>query len=266
MGLLVTVILILVNIMKHRKIIMIYLMGAMIQIGIVCSIVAILRVNEINYNNFIGLIFLAVAGLSTAIWGCVASKLSGKIKHYREVAKAFFNVKESLRYYVIIFLFLMIVFGRQLLYGEILENVKWYTFLVVFLQAIIFGGIEEIGWRYTYQPLLEKYIPYELASIGTFVAWAIWHYMYFYIVNTLGNINHLTFLLGLLTSCFILGAIYHITKSLWLCVLYHVMVNVFSQTLVAPSIIQVCITTFICIMVSVILVRRKGKYRLPIKH
>ena len=245
--------------MKYKKIIMIYLMGTMTQMGIVCSIVAILRVNGIHYNDFIGLMFLAIAGLSTAIWGCVASKLSGRIKNYREIAKAFFKVKEPAKYYAIPFIFLMIIFGKQLLYGEILENVKWYTFLFVFFNAILFGGIEEIGWRYIYQPLLEKYISYELASIGTFIAWAIWHYMYFYIVDTLGDISHLAFLLGLLTSCFILGAIYYITKSLWLCVLYHVMVNVFSQTLAAPSLVQVCITTFICIIVSIIFVRKKNR-------
>lgn len=248
--------------MKYKKIIMTYLMGTMTQMGIVCSIVAALRVNEINYNDFIGLIFLGIAGLSTVIWGCVASKLSGRIKSYREIAKAFFKVKEPLKYYVILFIFLMIIFGKQLLCGEILEHVKWYTFLFVFLNAILFGGIEEIGWRYTYQPMLEEYMPYEAASIGTFIAWAIWHYMYFYIVNALGDISHLAFLLGLLTSCFILGAIYYITKSLWLCVLYHVMVNVFSQTLTAPSMVQVCITTFICIIVSIIFVRKKNRVSL----
>ncbi|MHC1748211.1 MAG: CPBP family intramembrane glutamic endopeptidase [Cellulosilyticaceae bacterium] len=248
--------------MKYKKIIMIYLIGTMTQMGIVCSNVVALRVNGINYNEFIGLIFLATAGLSTAIWGCVASKLSGRIKRYREITKAFFKVREPLKYYAILFIFLMIIFGRQLLCSEILENVRWYTFAFAFFNAILFGGIEEIGWRYTYQPMLEKYMPYEVASICTFIAWTIWHYMYFYIVSAIDGMSHLPFILGLLASSFVLGAIYYITKSLWLCVLYHVMVNVFSQTLIAPSIVQVCITTCICIIVSIIFVRKKNKLSL----
>lgn len=249
--------------MKDKKGIMIYLIGTMIQMGIVCSSVAALKVKGINYNEFIGLIFLAIGGLSTAIWGCVASKLSGRIIRYREIIKDFFKVKEPVKHYVILGIFLMIVFGKQLLCGELLENAKWYTFVVTFFTAILFGGIEEIGWRYTYQPMLEKYVSYEVASMCTFIAWTIWHYMYFYLISAIDRISHLPFILGLLASSFVLGAIYYITKSLWLCVLYHVMVNVFSQTLVAPSIIQVYITTFVCIIVSITFVKKKNKLSIP---
>lgn len=245
--------------MKTNRAIVVYLLGAMTQIGVVCSIIAVLRFNEVNYNNFIGLIFLAIAGLSTAIWGCVVSKLTGKIKNYREIIKIFFKVKEPLKYYAILVMFLIIVFGKQLVYSEVLENTTWYTFLFIFLQAILFGGIEEIGWRYTYQPMLEEYMPYEVASICTFIAWTIWHYMYFYVVSAIEGINHLPFLLGLLASSFVLGAIYYITKSLWLCVLYHVMINVFSQTLTVSSNAQIFITTLICIIVAIILVRNKKR-------
>lgn len=66
--------------MKTNRAIVVYLLGTMTQIGGVYSIIAVLRFNKVNYNNFIGLIFLAIAGLSTAICGCVVSKLTGKIK------------------------------------------------------------------------------------------------------------------------------------------------------------------------------------------
>ena len=124
------------------------------------------------------------------------------------------------------------------------------------MSGIILGGIEEIGWRYTYQPLLEEKMPYEIASICTFISWGVWHYMYFYVTDTLAVVSHGAFLCGLLASCFILGAIYRLTKSLWLCVLYHVMLNVFSQILAAPSLGQVLITTLISVTLSSILVRR----------
>lgn len=65
-------------------------------------------------------------------------------------------------------LFLMILFGVQIVTGKIVDGVMWYTFPMLFVQAVVFGGIEEIGWRYTFQPLVEKSLPFEIASIITF--------------------------------------------------------------------------------------------------
>ncbi|MEF2565339.1 MAG: CPBP family intramembrane glutamate endopeptidase, partial [Streptococcus salivarius] len=42
-------------------------------------------------------------------------------------------------------------------------------------------------------------------------------------------IHLLPFLLGLLSNCFILSAIYTKTGSLWLCVMTHALVNALSQ-------------------------------------
>ena len=242
--------------MKTKQGVMIYLIGAMVQMGIVCSMIAILRLYKVNYNGFISLIFLAIGGLSTAIWGSLVAKWTGKIKSYKELVKAFLKLRVPWKYYLIVMMFLCIVFGKQLIGGELVQGTKWYDFLFLFVSSIIFGGIEEIGWRYTYQPLLEEKMPYEMASVCTFISWGVWHYMYFYMTDTLGAINHASFLVGLLASCFILGAIYRITKSLWLCVLYHVMLNVFSQTLVEASLRQALITTLVCIVGSIILVRK----------
>ena len=50
--------------MKPNKAIGTYLIGAMIQMGIVCGVIAILRTCKINYSHLVSLIFLAVAGLS----------------------------------------------------------------------------------------------------------------------------------------------------------------------------------------------------------
>lgn len=30
----------------------------------------------------------------------------------------------------------------------------------LFLKALAFGGIEEIGWRYTFQPVMERMVTY----------------------------------------------------------------------------------------------------------
>ena len=46
----------------------------------------------------------------------------------------------------------------------------------VFLQAaLIYGGNEEVGWRGTMQPLLERAVPFPGAAVVTGLVWAVWH-------------------------------------------------------------------------------------------
>ena len=247
--------------MKLSKAIKYYLIGTILQIGIVCGILAVLRIFKINYSNITGFTFTVIGGLSSAIWGIIISKRSGRVHSYLQILKDFFNIRQFLRYYILLVLFLLIIFGKQLFTGEILESARWYTFFLLFLKAIMFGGIEEIGWRYTLQPMLEEYLPFEAASLITFVSWGVWHYMYFYIVGAISDISHVSFLIGLLCSSFILGVIFTLSKSLWLCVLYHSMLNVFSQTLKSATMIQTLITTIICIVLSILMVRKRVDYK-----
>jgi hypothetical protein len=139
--------------MKTYKGIVYFWLGTMFQIGIICCLIAVLRLNKVSYSNILELIFLTIGGLSSAIWGCIIL-------------------------------------------------------------------------------------------------------LYFYIVRAFEGINNLQFLLGLLSSSFILGAIYYISRSLWLCVMYHALLNTFSQTLVMAPLLETIITTVICVFLSVILVRR----------
>ncbi len=233
-----------------------YIIGTISQIGVVCFIVAILRINNIQYDSKLNLIFLAIGGLSSATWGTIISKKSQRIKSYKEVLKDFFSIKQPLKCYALVLIYLFIIFGQVIVLGKINDGVQWYTFIILFVQSILFGGIEEIGWRYTYQPLLEKRVSFQEASIITWLSWGTWHYMYFYFTNTLGNINHISFIVSLLASCFILGSIYRVTKSLWLCVMYHALLNVFSQTMGASTFVYTVATTFLCIGISIFLVRK----------
>lgn len=247
--------------MKTYKGIVYFWLGTMLQIGIICCLIAVLKFNKINYNKIAELTFLVIGGLSSAIWGFIISRKTGRVKQYIQIVKDFFNMKQSFKYYCMTVLFLMIIIIKQLVYGEMRDNIKWYTFFLLFVQSLLFGGVEEIGWRYTFQPMLEKYMPFEIASMVTFFSWAIWHYMYFYLVGAFGNLSNVPFLLMLLSSSFILGAIYYISGSLWLCVIYHALLNTFSQTLMMTSLLQTIITTVICIFLSIILVRRCPRVR-----
>ncbi len=242
---------------KYCKWSMVYWMATILQMGLICGIKIFLEKMNIQYPAVCNFIFLLFGGISSAIWGIIVSKKSGKVSRYMDIFKDYFGWKRPVRLYGLIVLFLMILFGAQIIAGKTMNGVMWYTFPLLLVQAIVFGGIEEIGWRYTFQPLLEKSIPFEAASVVTFLSWGMWHYMYFYITDTLNFIQHDTFLIGLLGSCFILGAIYRVGQSLWLCVLYHCLLNMFSQTLQANSMIMTLVNNAICIFIAILLVRRK---------
>lgn len=242
---------------KHKKYILVYLLGSLLQIGLLCIVKFILEVLHIQYPEFLNMLFLIVGGTSSAVWGIIISKKSGRFADYKNLLKDYFGFKQPLKFYGIVVLFILIVFGLQLFTARISDGVVWYTFPIFFLQSIIFGGIEEIGWRYTFQPMTEKYMSFEIASIVTFLSWGIWHYMYFYITDSFAQIQHLNFLIGLLGNCFILGAIYKLSNSLWLCVLYHCLLNMFSQTMTSNNLSITIICNSVCILLSILLVRKQ---------
>ncbi|MGL4368227.1 MAG: hypothetical protein ACRCUT_00915, partial [Spirochaetota bacterium] len=57
---------------------------------------------------------------------------------------------------------------------------------------------------------------------------------------------------------FILGTLFRLSGSLWLCVLYHALLNAFSQTVPGCTMKQTAITAGINILLAVILVRCKN--------
>ena len=247
---------------KNLKWSMIYLTGTILQMGLVCGIKIFLEKRNIPYPTVCSLLFLIFGGASSAIWGIIIAKKSGKAERYLDILKDYFSVKQPIKLYGLVVMFLLILFGMQIITGKTVDGVMWYTFPVLFVQAILFGGIEEIGWRYTFQPLLEKSIPFEAASLITFLSWGVWHYMYFYITDTISTIRHDTFLIGLLGSCFILGAIYQKSQSLWLCVFYHCLLNVLSQTFIGNDLLMTLFCNGIGIFLAIVLVKREPKTRL----
>jgi len=240
---------------KYKDWIKVYWLGAMIQILVVCMCPFCMNCADMAYPRILNLLCIAVGGTSSAVWGSIVAKKSGIVASYRQILVQFFQVKQLMRHYVMVFAFLIVLFGKALFAGNLLDGINGYSFVTIFLTAIIFGGIEEIGWRYTFQPSMEKRLPYEVASMLTFLSWGLWHYMYFYIADSLEGIQHGSFLLGLLTSCFVLGAIYHVSNSLWLCVLYHCLFNTFSQTLVANEMLWNYVSNILCTVLAIFIVR-----------
>ena len=221
--------------MNRKQALSLYLSGTFGQILLVTLLVWLLRAGgvRVDYGTPIGLFTLMLGGLSSAIWGGYVS-IRYHHSSFKQLVRDFFQVKQAPLNYLLVLIFLGLDFLPLILSGGILIQV-WYFPIILFVKALVFGGIEEIGWRYFFQPALQEKLTYLVSTIFTFLAWSLWHIIYFYIDGSLATIQLLPFLLGLLCNCFILSAIYSKTRSLWLCVMTHALINALSQLSSAES-------------------------------
>ena len=215
--------------MNRKQALSMYLIGTFGQVLGVSLLVWFLRAEgvKVDFTSPIGIIAVVLGGLSSAFWGGLVS-ISYRQSSFKQVLKDFFQVKQPLSNYLLVLIFLILDFLPLVLSGGMIIQV-WYLPIILFLKALVFGGIEEIGWRYFFQPALQEKLTYLVSTLYTFLAWSLWHLLYFYIDGSLATIHFLPFLLGLLSNCFILSAIYTNTRSLWLCVMTHALINALSQ-------------------------------------
>jgi len=222
--------------MNRKQALSFYLAGTLGQILLVSLLVWLLRAGEVrvDYGTPIGLFTLMLGGLSSAIWGGYVS-IRYHHSSFKQLVRDFFQVKQAPLNYLLVLIFIGLDFLPLVLSGKMIIP-TWYLPIILFVKALVFGGIEEIGWRYFFQPTLQEKLPYLVSTLCTFVAWSLWHLLYFYIDGSLTTIHLLPFLLGLLSNCFILSAIYTQTRSLWLCVMTHALINSLSQLSLAESV------------------------------
>ncbi|MBQ9767790.1 MAG: CPBP family intramembrane metalloprotease [Lachnospiraceae bacterium] len=215
--------------MSRKKALALYLLGTLGQIWMICIVVLILRSSGmiVDYTTSVGMVAIGIGGVSSALWGSI---IAVKYKKYdlKKILKDFLNVKQKYSSYLFALLFLFLDFFAVVFQGKFLLS-SWYIPIVLFFKAIIIGGIEEIGWRYIFQPVLQERRDYITSTIITFVVWGMWHFSYFYIEGTLSQVQGFEFLIGLLVNCFILSALFIKTNSLWICVMTHSLINVLSQ-------------------------------------
>ena len=215
--------------MNRKQALLLYLSGTFGQILLISLLVWLLRAGgvRVDYGTPIGLFTLMLGGLSSAIWGAIIS-IRYHHSSLKKLVRDFFQVKQAPHNYLLVLIFIGLDFLPQVFSGEMIIP-TWYLPIILFVKALVFGGIEEIGWRYFFQPTLQEKLTYLVSTLCTFVAWSLWHLLYFYIDGSMATVHLLPFLLGLLSNSFILSAIYTKTRSLWLCVMTHALINALSQ-------------------------------------
>lgn len=155
--------------MDRKKELLTYLSGTLGQIFIISIVVFWLRSIgwKIDYTTALGMLAIGIGGISSALWGIIVT-VKYKRATLKEILIDFVNVRQPFSSYILVFVFLLLEFVLQ---GGRFQISSWYIPVILFFKAILFGGIEEIGWRFTFQPILEEKLNYILATIITFVSW-----------------------------------------------------------------------------------------------
>ena len=240
--------------MSRNKALSVYLVGTFSQLLLVCLVVFFFNYFAIR-SDLVNILGIMIGGISTALWGSIVAIFYYKID-LKKIIKDFFNIQTSYKNYLLAFFLIILDFSFLFFGGEIVQFI-WYLPFLMFFKFIVFGGLEEIGWRYVFQQILQEKFHYFQATFLTFIIWSIWHLLFFYIDGSLINLQLVPFLFGLLTNSFILSALYLKTKNLWICVMTHSMINVLSQLTIDTNQYETYLIKIFVILVSCYMVMNK---------
>lgn len=190
-------------------------------ICLVCSLNGI----SINDNKLLYLPYL-IGGVSPTIASYFSLRRGGEVTGFRDWQKHVFDFKHSILSYLMVVIMAILFILPQCLICGYERRAPVYAIIVMIPVMIVGGGLEEAGWRYILQPELEKRLPFPAATVIVAMIWWLWHLPLFFIqgVSQYGQ-NFFGFGIGVLGLSFALASIRKNTGSVWLCVLFHSLVN-----------------------------------------
>lgn len=185
------------------------------------------------------------------------------------------KVKVHIKWYVVIIVLPLIIFFLSALLSFVnltnLFNPGMSVFLVLlmFLNTTLTSGLEEPGWRGYALPTLQESFNANKSSIILGFAWSIWHFpylLYLYLTQlNFGVFLSIVSLVGFTASTIgvsiIYTWIYNNTKSVFLMILFHGLLNFIPQVMfggVTDSAGGV-ITALITWAIAIILIRKFGE-------
>jgi len=220
----------------------------------------IIIANQFGFFKFgtpFGMLLFVIGSMSPAIVSFVCLKKSGLISSFKEFIKTAFDIRQKPVHYLLVLAFLAIEYIFSALFLGKKSDAAWYMVFLLFVPCIADGGLEELGWRYVLQPTLEKKFTFFVATSITAFIWALWHVPQFFIEGS-GQSNMSSFgvfLIMVFGASFMLATIYHISKSIWLCIMCHASFNALSFYWPIVQDFSLTLATTVClIVISVILV------------
>ena len=188
---------------------------------VICSI------NDVNIsNNYLLYVPYLLGGWSPTIASFIVITIDNKEKGAKKWLFDVFDFKQKITSYIMVIVFsVLLVLPQFVIYGYT-SNAPLFAIIFLVPLTLFMGGLEEAGWRYILQPELEKKFNFVISTILVSIIWWLWHLPLFFIQET-SQYGQSFFTFGILALglSFALACIRKNTGSVWLCVLFHCLVN-----------------------------------------
>ncbi len=227
------------------------------------TIVIVNQFGLLKYGTPLFMVLFVIGGQGPPIAAYCVLKEKDDRKPFKSFLKWVFDVKQPLLSYCLCIFLVFIFFFMHFLLGILEMGLPFYMSLVMIPPMMLLGGLEEIGWRGFLQPSLEKKYHLIVSTVIVAVVWSIWHLPLWFIEGSsqYGS-SFLCFSLMALGLSFSLTAIRYITKSVFLCILYHTLFNAFFSSfrpILTPMTAIVTIVEIAIALVVIAIYRRKSE-------
>lgn len=232
-----------------------YLLWTFSIMAVCWGILAVLSLNGIFFNdNILLYIPYMLGGWSPTIASYIVLKKNNQVNNFKDWLRNVFDLKHNVFSYIMVLIFAIIFILSQCLSSGYEKGVPFITIIALVPAMLFGGGLEEAGWRYIFQPELEKKCNFYLSTIIVSIIWWLWHLPLFYIEGIAEDgMNFWLFGIKVLGLSFALASIKKNTNSVWLCVLFHCLVNSLTKIYVVnDNLMGNLVTTIVLIVVSFI--------------
>lgn len=198
--------------------------------GFWLTLALLTKLEVLKYGQPLAMVLFLLGGLGPIIAAFIVRKKGQERKQWsREV----FKLKVSMGWYIYA-LFIPFILNsiawvtNYLVKGEFaaLTREPLYMMLIYIPVMLIFGGIEEPGWRGVMLPEMMKKYSFTVTVLVMAAVWSLWHYPLWMIEGTTQyGTSFLIFALNTVPLTITLSILYINTRSVFLCALYHSIFN-----------------------------------------
>jgi uncharacterized protein len=182
--------------------------------------------NTLWYGSPICWIPYTIGDLAPAISGYIIYRQFSKNRDKSSFLTFVFGRKIDEKMWGVFVLFSMWRFFMIWVSFGIHQPISILSMLINLPFLILWGGLEELGWRGILQPQLEKTITYLPSVLVTGIIWSVWHLPLWWMHGTVQSAFPFGLYLAsgiVLTSSF--TTLYKYTNNLFICILSHAWFN-----------------------------------------
>ncbi|WP_305453148.1 CPBP family intramembrane glutamic endopeptidase [Bacillus mycoides] len=226
-------------------------------------LISLIKLNITTFGTPLAMILFVFGGIMPAIVAISLKKKYGSKEEFRVFIKNIVNPRHHFVWYVLIVVLAFISCYLPTIFGGATMQKPLYVALLSFPTMIVGGGLEEIGWRGFLQPALQKKNSAFFSTVIVSVIWAIWHWPLWFIPGTnQTQRDFIAFTITTIAVSFLLTTIFNATKSIFMCLIFHALLNSFWSVYVPNDKVLPAFSTFIfgifVFIVYKVIIKRKN--------